>query len=654
MPYIKFDKKQLINLEYSLKREIFRSNRAGAYSGTTIVNCNTRKYHGLLIAPQPQFGNSPHVLLSAMHETIIQRSAAFNLGIHKYGCDVFQPKGHKYVRDFTIDPLPKITYRVGGVLLEREMLFSSHENLLMMKYTLAEAHSATVVQFMPFLAFRNIHALSKANYDIHTDYTPVKNGISVTLYEGYTPLFIQFSKKVEYRHAPDWYYNVDYIHEEMRGYEHTEDLFVPGHFEISLKKGESIVIAACTNETSPAGLKNKYASAPKNRIPRNNFLNCLLNAAEQFIVCTGDRVEVIAGYPWFGVIGRDTFMALPGLLLTRNDLRTYRSVLKSMISMMQGPFFPNAILDDRTEYHSVDTQLWFFWALQKLMEHTGDKQNIYSEYFHIMKTILEAYAEGTWFNIFMDDNGLLHAGEPGFALTRMNAVIDGKPETPRMGFPVEINALWYNAICFALELAEFFEDPQFCDKWNPIAKKLKESFIANFWDEKQGYLADCTHNEFKDWSVRPNMLFAVSLPYSPLKDMHKKKVLDIIERELLTPKGLRTLSPMSRRYKGVYRGDVHQRDEAYHQGSVMPWLVGHFAEAYLKVYGAQGVKVVKNLHSSFEPELQVYGIGTVSELYDGDPPHEPSGAVSMAISVAELLRMKTLISNYQKSSTPGF
>lgn len=630
---------------------MFRSNRAGAYAGTTIVHCNTRKYHGLLIVPQPQFGNAPHVLLSALHETVIQHEMPFNLGIHRFRGDVFYPRGHKYVRDFAIDPVPKIVYRVGGVVLEREMLFSSREDLLMMKYTLVDAHSPTKLQFTPFLAFRNIHMLSKANRDVNSDYRPAKNGISITLYDGYTPLYVQFSKKPEYHHSPDWYYNIDYIHEELRGYEHTEDLFVPGYFELSLARGESVIVTAGTKEVAPKGLSKKYTTALGHRIPRNNFKNCLLNAAEQFIVKNNDRTAIIAGYPWFGQIGRDTFMALPGLLLSRNDVTTYEAILDSMMAGMQGPFFPAAVLNDRTEYHSADTQLWFFRALQHLMEHTGKPLKIREKYGKMMSMILEAYAEGTWFNIFMNENGLLHAGESGFALTWMNAVIDGRPVTPRIGYAVELNALWYNAIQFSISLAQMAGDHGFVEKWQPIAERLKKSFVERFWDEKRGYLADYFIDDFKDWSVRPNMLFAVSLPYSPLGDLQKKKVLDVIERELLTPKGLRTLSPTSRDYKGTYGGDVRRRDEAYHQGSVMPWLAGHFAEAYLKVYGAAGLQVVKNIYRAFEPEMQVYGIGTISELYDGDPPHNPSGAVSMAASVAELLRMEEMINKFETLET---
>jgi len=645
MAYIKFDKKKLINLEYSLKRELLRSNRAGAFCNTTIVNCNTRKYHGMLVVPQPQFGNDPHVLLSSFHETVIQNNAEFNLGIHKYRNNIYAPKGHKYVRDFQLDPTGKITWRVGGVVLEREMLFSSLEDLLLLKYTLVEAHSETWLRFKPFLAFRNIHALSKVNDDVNKNFIPVKNGAEFTMYDGYTPLVIQFTKEVKYNHSPDWYHNIEYTHEKLRGYDHLEDLYVPGVFELPMKQGESIVVSAGTKEILPAGMKQKFSAEAKKRIPRDSFKNCLLNSSEQFVVKREGKIDVIAGYPWFGAIGRDTFMALPGLLLTKGDTRAYAFILNSMIRRMQGPFFPSAVLNQKTEYNSVDTQLWFFWALQKYVEYIGETEKNWSIYKSVINKILDAYSEGTWFNIGMMENGLLFAGEPGFALTWMNAVIDGKPVTPRIGSPVEVNALWYNAIRFSLYLAEKANDKSFTEKWKTVAGKLKESFIENFWDEKKGYLADYTNGDFKDWSVRPNMLLAVSLPFSPLSDLQKKKVLDVVERELLTPRGLRTLSPKNLKYKGVYHGNIQQRDEAYHQGSVMPWMLGHFAAAYFSVYGKSGLSVIKNLYTSFEPEMQEYGIGTISELFDGDPPHKPSGAISMATAVAELLRIEQMINN---------
>ncbi len=647
MAYIKFDKTQLINLEYSLRRELLRSNRAGAFASTTIINCNTRKYHGLLVVPQPQFGSDPHVLLSSLDETVIQHDADFNLGIHKYQNGTYAPKGHKYVRNFELDPTPKITYRVGGVVLEKEILFSSHENQVLLKYTLVEANSPTKLRFKPFLAFRNIHQLSKANIDTNKKYEAVPNGIKVVMYEGYSPLFIQFSTKPEYVHVPDWYYNIEYTHESLRGYDSVEDLYVPGFFEVPITKGESIILSASTAEVIPTGLKQRFVAESKKRLPRNTFENCLINAAQQFVVTKEDKMEIVAGYPWYGSIGRDTFMALPGLLLTQGDTKTFKKVVDSMISSMQGPFFHNSILNHTIEYNSVDTQLWFFWALQKYAEKTGEKAKIWSEYGKVMQLILNAYHAGTSYNIQMQENGLLFAGEPGNALTWMNAFVNGKPVTPRIGLPVEVNALWYNAIMFSLELAKEAKDAKFTKQWKVISENIKSAFEVEFWSEEKGYLADYTNGNYKDWSVRPNQLLAVSMPYSPLTSIQQKKVLDIIERELLTPKGLRSLTPKSLKYKGIYRGTAQERDEAYHQGSVVAWLSGHYAEAYLKVYKKSGLFVIRNLFNGLEAELQTYGIGTISEIFDGDPPHYPSGAISMASSVAEMLRIIEMINHYE-------
>lgn len=647
MAYIKFDKTQLINLEYSLRRELLRSNRAGAFASTTIINCNTRKYHGLLIVPQPQFGNDPHVLLSSLDETVIQHDADFNLAIHKYQNGAYAPKGHKYVRNFELDPAPKITYRVGGVVLEKEILFSSHENQVLLRYTLVEANSPTKLRFKPFLAFRNIHQLSKANIDANKKYEAVKNGIKVVMYEGYSPLFIQFSKEPEYVHVPDWYYNIEYTHESLRGYDSTEDLYVPGFFEVAIAKGESIILSASTAEVNPTGLKQRFVSEGKKRLPRNSFENCLINAAQQFVIRKEDKAEIVAGYPWYGSIGRDTFMSLPGLLLTQGDTKTFKEVIDSMISLMKGPFFHNSMLNNSIEYNSVDAQLWFFWALQKYAEKTGEKAKLWTEYRNVIKLILNAYREGTSYNIKMQENGLLFAGENGNAVTWMNATVNNKPVTPRIGLAVEVNALWYNAIMFSLELAKAAKDSSFTGQWKDIPETIKNSFVAEFWDQGKGYLADYTNGNFKDWSVRPNQLMAVSMPYSPLTDLQQKKILDVIERELLTPKGLRSLSPKSLKYKGIYKGSAQERDEAYHQGSVAAWLTGHYAEAYLKVYKKGGLFVIKNLVNGLEPEMQTYGIGTISEIYDGDPPHHPSGAISMATSVAELLRTIEMIKNYE-------
>ena len=646
MSYINFEKSQLVNLEYSLPKELLRTSREGAYASSTIVNCNTRKYHGLLVVPQPAMDNGNHVLLSGMDETLIQHKAEFNLSIRKYKGGVYSPKGHKYFIDFTTDPIPSQTYRIGGIIFKREQIFSHKDGRTIIKYTLLDAHSETMLRFRPFLAFRNIHALCKANYDVDKSYEEIANGIKLRMYKGYSYLHLQFSKKVDYVHVPDWYYNIEYIREKARGYDYLEDLYVPGYFELPIAKGESIYFSAGIEPVSPASLIKLYQNELKRRIPRDSFEHCLMNASQQFIVKTGKKVELIAGYPWFGRWGRDTFIALPGLAMVGGDLKTARAAIDSMLPEMRGPLFPNKGVGEYASYNSADTPLWFFWTLQQYALFANSTNQLWKTYGKKMKTILEGYLQGTDHNIRLHENGLVFAGEAGIAVTWMDAVVDGKPVTPRTGYAVEVNALWYNALRFGLELAAKAGDDDFVNQWQTWADRFPEAFINEFWHAEKGYLADYTHGDYKDFGVRPNQVFATSLPYSPLNEEMRNSILEIVKSELLTSRGLRTLSPKNPLYKGVYTGNQAQRDSAYHQGSVYPWLMGHFVEGYLRIHGKSGIKFVADLYKAFDPVMTEHGIGTISEVYDGDPPHNPGGAISQAWNVAELLRINWLIKRY--------
>ncbi len=647
MSYISFTKEQLVNLEFSLNRELIRSSNAGSYASTTIINCNTRKYHGLLVVPQPLIDGENHVLLSSIDETIIQQDEEFNLSLHKFPGDIFNPRGHKYLRRFESQPIPVLTYRVGGVLLTKEMLFSRTEDRLFIKYTLVEAHSKTKLRLKPFLAFRNIHKLSKANHFAEKKYEAVKNGIKMQMYQGYSHLFMQLSKENEYIHVPDWYYNIEYQMEKERGYEFNEDLLVPGYFEFEINKGESVYFSASTEESDPENFKKFFSNEIKKRIPRDNFENCLRNSAQQFIVKRNKKTEIIAGFPWFGRKGRDTFIALPGLTLINKDYKTCKDVIDTMIQEMKGPLFPNTGYGNSTVYNSADTPLWFFWTIQQYSYFTETKNKTWKEYGKKMKTILEAYKNGDNHQIKMLDNGLIYAGEQGNAITWMDSIVNGKAVTPRIGLQVEINALWYNAIMFSIEVAKIAGDDDFVNNWLEIAEKVKISFKETFWSKDRGYLADYVDGEYKDWCIRPNMIFATSLPYSPLSEKIRQLIIEYIKKELLTPRGLRTLSPNCPDYKDIYTGNQSERDIAYHQGTVWPWLLGHFVEAYLKIYGKSGMSFIKYLYEGFEETVREHGISSVSEVYDGNPPHLPGGTPSHASSVAELLRISWLIKKYE-------
>lgn len=645
MSYIQFDKTQLINLKYSLSRELLRTNRAGSYASSTIIFTNTRKYHGLLVAPQPLIDDKNHVLLSCLDETLIDNNFEFHLSMRMYPGGYYNPKGHKYLREFRSSPNPCLVYRVGQNVFTKEYIFAENENRVLIRYTLEEASNPVTFKVKPFLAYRSVHDLTKSNVNVDTKYKAVKNGASWQMYKGHSKTFMQFSKKADYTHSPDWYYNIEYLREAERGYPSTEDLFVPGIFEMQLKKGESVVISAGVDETIPATLKKQFETEVKKRTPRDSYDNCLINAAQEFFVKINKKSEIIAGYPWFGRWGRDTFIALPGLTLTTKHEKKFSSVIKTMLDELKHGLFPNMGQGKNASYNSVDTSLWFFWAIQQYGIITGKKKHGWDTFGKQMKSILNKFAAGTLYNIKMHDNGLLWQGEHGTALTWMDAMVHGKAVTGRVGYAVEVNALWYNAIMFALELAKENDDKAFVKKWSKQPEKIRSSFKEIFWDEEKKYLADYANEEHTDWSVRPNMIFAVSMPYSPIGSFISNSVLDKVKKELLTPYGLRSLSPKNLDYKGRYAGNQVERDLAYHQGTVWPWLLGAFADAYLKLHGNSGKAFIETIYQNFEKEMFENGIGTVSEVYDGDPPHTAGGAYSQAWNVAELLRIKWMLKN---------
>ncbi|MDR0418937.1 MAG: amylo-alpha-1,6-glucosidase [Prevotellaceae bacterium] len=658
MSYLSFNKEELVNLEYSLHRELLGSNRAGSYMSTTIVCCNTRKYHGLLVSPIDNFDGERHVLLSALDETIVQHDQAFNFGIHRYDGGVYEPKGHKYIVDFKYDPTPTIEYRVGGVHLRKELLMVHNEDQVMIRYTLLDAHSNTILRLKPYLAFRNAHTLSKANVTANVKLDNIANGVASKMYEGFPVLNMQLNKKCEFTIVPDWYYGMEYIEEQKRGYDYKEDLLVPGFFEVPIKKEESIIFSAALKEVAIAGMSRKFDAELGNRPEKKSFKACLKNSADQFIVRRGKDTEVVAGYPWFGRWGRDTFIALPGITLSAvnssgqsdeaKKLKTCKDVLDTMSREMKGGLFPNIGKDDKASFNSVDAPMWYFWAIQQYEEYTGNREEVWKSYGKKMKEILEAFRRGTG-NVSVHDNGLVWAEEFGKALTWMDAIADGTPVTPRSGYQVEINALWYNAICYTLELAEEFKDTKFVKTWKDVPQLIKDNYKHTFWVEENKCLADFVNREGQNTYVRPNQVFATSLKYSPISEGRKKSVLEVVTSELLTTRGLRTLTPKNHEYVGHYEGDQKTRDRAYHQGTVWPWLIGHYIEGNLKLYGKAFVSKAKWIMEQFEEDIADYGISSIAEVYDGDPPHRQGGCISQAWSVGEVLRAIRLIEKYEKA-----
>ena len=647
MSYLRFEKALMTNLEESLPRELLRTNRSGAYSCSTIVDCNTRKYHGLLVVPVPGLDDENHVLLSSLDATVIQHGAEFNLGLHKYQGNNFSPKGHKYIREFDCDKVPTTLYRVGGVVLKKEVVFQHYEDRILIRYTLVDAHSATTLRFRPFLAFRSVRQFTHENSVASRDYSEVENGIRTCMYAGYPDLYMQFSKANNFVFQPDWYRGVEYPKEQERGYASNEDLYVPGYFEMDIKKGESIVFSASTTQCKTGGLKALFTKEVDERSPRDNFLHCLINAAHQFHNRTSkDERYLLAGYPWFKCRARDTFIALPGLTLSIEEEDYFELVMETaargLYEFMEGKPLTVKIY----EMEQPDVLLWAVWAIQQYAKHVG-REKCNRKYGKLLYDILQYIVSDKHPNLQLRQNGLLYSEGKDHAVTWMNSTANGRPVVPRTGYIVEFNALWYNALKFCASMAAEYGDQTFAAEIEKRAELCGSSFVDTFVNE-YGYLFDYVEPlDSPDWSVRPNMIFAVAFDYSPLSQAQQKSVLDVCTRELLTPKGLRSLSPKSGGYNPMYVGPQTQRDYAYHQGTAWPWLGGFYMEACLKIYKRTRLSFIERQMVGYEDEMVQHCIGTIPELFDGNPPVSGRGAISFAMNVAEVLRTLELLEKYK-------
>lgn len=645
MSYLKFDKNLLINLEQSLRLEVLRTNQSGAYHCTTIVGANTRKQHGLLVIPVPEIDDNSHVLLSSLDETVIQHGAPFNLGLHRYSGGVYSPNGHKYIREYDCERVPTHTFRVGGVILKREKIFITNENRILIRYTLVDAHSKTTLQFRPFLAFRNANDLCVENQVASRDYKEVSNGISTCMYEGYPELFMQVNHKPKFVFDPHWYKGIEYIKDQERGIPYTEDLYVPGYFEVDMKKGDTIIFSAGVSEVNTRLLSKMYEDEIKTRTPRTSFYNCLKNSAKQFYMTNADGHYMLAGYPWFKVRARDEFIALPGCTLSnhhRPDFEAIMDTAKEAFTRWMETGEPDKHLQG---IDLPDVPLWAAWAIQRY-SHDTDVPTARERYGELVAQLIDFIIDGKHPNLQVDDNGLVRTDGTRQPMSWMDSARpDGTPLIPRTGYLVEFNALWYNALMFLLQM--YADDKQMqsrVERWQKISDAYAESFAPTFLND-YGYLYDYVNGSYTDLSVRPNMVIAVGVDHSPLDRRQRKRILDFITRELLTPKGLRTLSPNSYGYNPWYVGNPEQREKAYYSGSARPWLMGFYCHAYVKVFGIGGLSFVNRMMIGFEDEMSQGAIGTLSELYDGNPPFIGRGAVSFAANVGEILRVLRLLKN---------
>lgn len=641
MAYLQFNKAELVNLEYSLKRELLATNRTGGYCNTTIVCCNTRKYHGLFAVPVERFGGHRYMLLSALDETLLQHGMPFNLGIHCYG-DVYEPRGHKYIVDFEMNPYPVITYRVGGMLFRKEILFVAGSDQLLIRYSLLDAHSDTVLRLRPYLAFRSIHELTRANNDADTHYQRAENGVSFCLYRGFPALYLQLSKPGDYVHAPDWYRNAIYKEEYRRGFDCEEDLLVPGFFEMPMKKGESIVFSASTAAVAPGNLKAQFTRETRRRMPRDNYDNCLKAAADQLFANKGSYSRICTGFSWHEIGGmRETCLSLPGLtLFNTGNVKQFEKILSDLITENEKAFLQGC--------DQVESPLRLFEAVQQLTAYTGDAAGAWKKYGKFLKQVLESYLAGRP-EVQLHANGLLWAEKPGVALSWMNAYIGGKPVTERRGYQVETNCFWYNAVCYALEMERRFSKPgRLAMRLAEVKDSIENVFYDLFWVEVRHHLADYVDETGQNVFTRPNQLYACALPYSPVSEEVQAEILHAVERELVTTRGIRTLSPKNPLYRSRYDGNQIERDTATHNGCTRPWLLGAYVAASFKLFGPSFVRKAQELIDGFQEDLNVHGIAAVAEIYDGDPPYIPHGAINSAMSVAAILRVKYLISQYKE------
>ena len=689
-------------------REWLEADGWGGYASSTLENRHTRRYHGLhvtnLRSPQGR-----HLLLSKLEDSLLAKGDEYFFSSHRYP-DLLFPPGPPLLREFLLDLCPRFIYRAGGACVTKSILMPRQKGILLVRYDLDRCPKGSLLRVKPFLAFRGIHQLARENPFLRTRTEGIENGFRIEPYAEMPPLFFQTSRVSRFTASPVWYNRFQYMEERERGFDWEEDLFLSGILEIPVERRCTIVLSvscrplvgdtvamwktevirrgreqaadrrvAYGSPDSPGcgaspvrpegepslpctpGLRQAEGIAIDGGFTgedRELFL-ALLSAARAFLIATpSGRPAVIAGYPWFESWGRDTLISLPGLCFETGRIREGIEILTEVGRHERDGLLPNFFSadGDPEAYNSVDSSLWYFRAVQELLRVAGDREVVRDRFWPVMKRIIRSFMDGTRFGIGMDDRGLLHAGDGRTALTWMDATVGGIPVTPRHGCPVEINALWYNALCLTRDLGAEFGEAAFvaCD---PIPL-LRRSFGETFWNpghdeasSPQGCLGDVFRDGVLDTAVRPNQIFAVSLPHSPLDPAKQAAVVRTVREQLLTPCGLRTLSPAHPAYRGFYRGNPAERDGAYHQGTVWPWLLGAFGEAALRVAddpGQERENLLRHLRVFLKRHLAEAGIGSVSEVFDGEAPHRPGGCIAQAWSVAELIRLYKLLGETEK------
>ncbi|MDT4953445.1 MAG: hypothetical protein QOJ02_1583 [Acidobacteriota bacterium] len=644
-------------------REWVETNGLGGFSSSTITGLNTRRYHGLLVAAtKPPVGRV--LLLSKLEETLSVGERRYELSANQYP-GVVHPQGYKYQTGFRLDPFPVFTYEVEGIIIEKSVSMVQGENTVVIQYQFqipgSNFHQESAdtanrqpptancfFELRPLIAFRDYHSLIHENGALNP-HVQTENALATVQPYANLPALHFAHNADELNEHGFWYRNFEYRQERERGFDFTEDLFSPFALKFDLSRHTQVSLIAST-ERHEVSRADEYRQAEIERREKiveaapasDELVHALTAAADQFIVARGMQKTVIAGYHWFSDWGRDTMIALPGLTLVTQRADVARSILLEFARHVDRGMLPNRFPDasETPEYNTVDATLWFFEAVRSLLEYTGDEGFVRDKLYDVLVEIIAWHVRGTRYNIHVNTDGLLYSGEEGVQLTWMDAKVGDWVVTPRQGKPVEIQALWYNALCVMDELAGKFGDEANQTLYAEMAERARASFNESFWNEDAGCLYDVVAADHKDASLRPNQIFAVSLKHSMLSEERARRVVEVVERDLLTPYGLRSLAPSDSQYRGRYEGDSLSRDGAYHQGTVWAWLMGPFITAYIKTH--QGEREARERASTwlkaFHSHLSEAGLGQISEIFDGDAPHAPKGCVAQAWSVAELLR----------------
>jgi predicted glycogen debranching enzyme len=637
---IALDRQTCSDLSVARTREWLETNGIGGYASSTIIGLNTRRYHGLLVAAtQPPAGRM--VLLSKLEETVIRDGRRYDLSTNRYP-GVIHPAGYRFLAQFRLDPFPTFVFHIEDLQIEKRVFMVHGENTVVIEYEFRGPQCQ--LELRPLIAFRDYHATTRRNGALNPSVRNEAGVVTLAPYAGLPSLYLSHDATIV--SIGDWYSNFEYDIELERGFTDREDLFNPLVARYDVQPGAVVAIIASTERHQVAEASALRRSEVERRAaiaatsPRSYpLITSLVVAADQFIVKRGELHTIIAGYHWFSDWGRDTMIALPGLTLSTGRPEIARNILLTFARYVDQGMLPNRFPDvgEAPEYNTVDATLWMFEAVRAYAAYTNHWDFVRDNLYSVLTGIVDWHRRGTRFGIKVDIDGLLRAGEPGVQLTWMDAKVGDLIVTPRRGKPVEIQALWYNALRIMESLARRYGDTERAAMYTAMAYRARASFNDLFWNAASGRLYDVVDGDVRDASLRPNQIFAVSLPHSMLDANRAKAVVETVERELLTPRGLRTLDTKDPRYRGKYIGDPMSRDTAYHQGTVWPWLIGPFFTAWLKVGGSDAK--VKAWLAEFEPHLSEAGLGQVSEIFDGDPPFAPRGCIAQAWSVAELLRV---------------